>query len=411
MKRSVRTWSVPVFLAFNLNAGAQPPYLGTANQNQESQRPTTPEEKVETKAHLEWMRLGPFALIPRITGMVMYDDNITIQSTSKLADVIWVISPGLTAIAGDTRGGTGRILTIDYSPSFLIFTEHHEFNAIDHAARLNGIWPFSRLTLGAGQTLDSNSGGVVDVGNRIRRKTYVTTLTSRYEIDEKASFEINLRQNIQEVPEQYNSSQEWSNDDWFNYQLSSKVTTGLGVTLGYLDAEHFAAQTYEQLLVRATYKVTFKVDLTASGGGELRQYGAGGGSTFGPIFSLGGSYFPWEGLSFNVEGHRRNQNSAYLVGQNYISTGFSLSARQRIGYRFFASLSGSYENNAYESAQQNVTATRNDQYYLVRAGLDANLTERWTAGLFYYHRTNRSEGAGALPFSNNQFGLQTSYSF
>ena len=400
-----------MFLAFNLNAGAQPPYLGTANQNQESQRPTTPEEKVETKAHLEWMRLGPFALIPRITGMALYDDNITIQSASKLADVIWVISPGLTAIAGDTRGGTGRILTIDYSPSFVVFTEHHEFDSIDHAAKLNGIWPFSRLILGAGQTFDSNSGGVVDVGNRIKRTIYVTTLTSRYEIDEKASFEINLRQNIQEFPPEYNSSQEWLNDNWFNYQLSSKVMTGLGITLGYLDPERSAAQTYEQLLVRATYKVTFKVDLNASGGGELRQYGAGGGSRFGPIFSVGGSYLPWEGLSFGVEGHRRNQNSAYLVGQNYISTGFTLSARQRIGYRFFASLSGTYDNAAYESAESNVTATRNDQYYLVRAELDANLTERWTAGLFYQHRTNRSEGAGALPFSNNQFGLQTSYSF
>src|SRR5881628_3532588 len=49
------------------------------------------------------LRLGIFDIRPRLTGSMIYDDNIYIQSTNKQSDVVWVLSPGVAIGAGDYR--------------------------------------------------------------------------------------------------------------------------------------------------------------------------------------------------------------------------------------------------------------------------------------------------------------------
>ncbi len=359
--------------------------------------------------HHEWLRWWIFDVSPRISGQALYDDNITIRTQRKEDDFIFAATPGFTAIAGDTLAEGARLLTISYAPTFIKFADHPEFDAIDHSGTIRGTWPFARLTLGFNQTYDRTSGGVVDVGNRVERETYSTGLTSAYELSEKTSFEINARQSISDYPAPLIGTKEWSNDDWVNHLISSKVTLGLGMTFGYVNVDRNPSQNYERILMRAVYNLTYKLDLNATVGGELRQYQSGA-SHLGAIFSLGASYWPHDGTTISVEGHRDNRNSALFAGQNYISTGFSVSVRQRMIERLFLSLSGSYENAEYQSAIIAVAATRSEDYYLAQAGADVSITARWLAGLFFRHRENISNFAG-LSFSNNQIGIQTSYQF
>jgi hypothetical protein len=360
-------------------------------------------------AHREWLRWWIFDVSPRVSAQALYDDNITISSgATKKGDFIFAATPGLTAIAGDTLAEGARLLTISYAPTFIKFVDHSQYDAIDHAASIHGIWPFSRLTLGFGQTFDQSSGGVVDVGNRVERQTYATSLTSAYNLSEKTSFEINGRQTISDYPAPLIGTREWSNDDWINYLVAAKVTLGLGLTFGHTELDQNPNQNYERLLLRAVYNLTYKIDLTASVGGELRQYQER--NKFGAIFSLGASYWPRDGTTLSVEAHRDNRNSALMAGQNYVSTGFSATVRQRMIERLFLSVGGSYENAKYESAVIGVAATRSEDYYLAHVSADIAITDRWLAGLFFRHRENVSNTAG-LSFKDNQFGLQTSYQF
>lgn len=362
----------------------------------------------EVIARREWLRWWIFDVTPRLNAQAVYDDNVNISSRVEQDDFIWVTSPGITAVAGDSLSDSPT-LTLNYAPSFIVFTDHSEYDSIDHSANVAGIWPFSRLRLGFQQTFDQNTGGIVDVGNRVERRSFNTSLTSAYELSEKTSFEINARQMISDYPQPLIGTKEWSSDNWLNYLVAAKVVMGLGLTFGYVDVDRNPSQQYERALLRAVYKLTYKLDLNASAGGEFRQY-KDGPNRFGAIFSLGASYWPRDGTTISVNGHRDNRNSALYSGQNYVSTGIGISVRQRFFDRLFATVGGTYEHAEYESSVFGVAATRSEDYYLVRTGVDVAITDRWLAGLFYRHRENISN-SGVFGFSNNQIGIQTSYEF
>jgi hypothetical protein len=369
-------------------------------------RPIEPSEVI---ARREWLRWWIFDVTPRLNAQAVYDDNVNISSRTAQDDFIWVASPGITAVAGDSISRESPTFTLSYAPSFIVFTDHDEYDSIDHSANVTGIWPFSRLRLGFRQTFDQDTGGIVDVGSRAERRSFNTSLTSAYELSEKTSFEINARQGIQDYAEPLIGTTEWANDNWLNYLAGAKVVLGLGLTFGYADVERNPGQQYQRLLLRAVYNLTYKLDLTASVGGEFRQY-KDGPDRFGAIFALGASYWPRDGTTISLNGHRDNRNSALLAGQNYISTGFGLSLRQRLLDRLFATLGATYEHAEYEPSIFGVAASRSEHYYLLRSSVDVAITNRWLAGLFYRHRENISN-TSAFAFSNNQVGIQTSYEF
>jgi hypothetical protein len=361
-------------------------------------------------------KLGPFDFLPRISGSATYDDNIRIQSANEQEDVFFTISPGISAVAGEPVEGEGKSLSIDYSPSFVLFVDHDELNTIDHAARLNAIWGMAKLTLGLSQGYSLSSGTVVDAGNRVEQRAYTTALTSKYQMGEKTALQVNARQTfadydqVASAPAQLTGYRTWSNDDAFDYQLTTKITTGIGVTLGYTDVDRSSYQTFEQALFRAGYLFTDKVDFNASVGGEWRQYHAGAPDLFALVFNVVGTYRPFEGTAFSLEGHRRSQNSVILADQNFISTGATASLRQRVLEKLTLSASGSYDNDDYQAASTTAVATRSDDYYSIRVGMDLAIKERWSAGVFYQYRKNTSNDP-LFTFRNNQIGFQTSWAF
>jgi len=371
--------------------------------------PPPPVDAADLIGRREWLRWWIFELHPRVSGQAVYDDNVNISSTTQQEDFIWAASPGITAVAGDPLAEGARLLILSYAPTFIVFTDHSEYDSIDHSASIAGTWPFSKLTLGFRQTYDQNTGGIVDVGSRVERQLFNTSLTSSYQFSEKTSFEINARQYISDYEEPLIGTKEWSNDNWLNYLISAKVVMGLGLTFGYVDVDQNPSQTYQRALLRAVYKAASKLDLTASAGGEFRQYDQGP-DRFAPVFTLGATYWPREGTTVTVEGHSDNRNSALLAGQNYISTGFTTSVRQQFRDRWFVTLGGSYEHAEYEASTFGVAATRSEDYYLAHAGIDVAINDRWVAGLFYRHRENISN-TSTFGFTNNQIGLQTSYQF
>ena len=132
--------------------------------------------------------------------------------------------------------------------------------------------------------------------------------------------------------------------------------------------------------------------------------------SFGPVFSLAGSYAPAEGTSFTLEGHRRQQNSAVINGANFITTGGSLGARQRLRDSLFGTASFSYDHSDYEPTTRGVQTNRRDDYFLLRCGLEAILGRSWSLGVFYQYREDISSDDN-YSFNNNQVGIQAAWGY
>ena len=384
---------------------------------------------------------GPVDIHARASASFVYDDNISLHDEPRTRmstgitikpgqeplgdDFIFTFSPGLIIAKPTTLQDSHTAFSIDYSPSFIFFLENDQENSIDHAVKAEAGYAFTKLTLGLAQSFSATAGGVVDVGNRVSQNSYQTAANARYEMTEKTFLQLDGTYRLTDY-ETLTDSDEWSVTPTVNYQISAKVTLGLGVTYGQLSVadqtthvvtnatstntfvtEKTSTQRYVGPTVRASYRTSEKTDVSLSVGAEYRMY-SDDSSSFSPVFSLSGSYRPFEGTSFTIEGHRREQNSAVLNGANYISAGVSLSARQRLGERWFGTITASYDNADYEPARRDVNVTRQDDYYLLRYGVEAILGRSWTIGLFHQYREDVSTDK-SFSFSNNQVGIQAAW--
>ena len=387
---------------------------------------------------------GPVDIHVRASASFIYDDNISLHDPPRSTatgigvpkgqeplgdDFIFTFSPGIIIAKPTTLQDSRTAFSLDYSPSFIFFLKNDEESSIDQSVKAEAGYAFTKLTLGVVQNFAETAGGVVDVGTRVDQKSYQTAANARYEMTEKTFLQIDGSYRLTDY-ETLTDSDEWSVTPTVNYQISPKVTLGLGVTYGQLSVsdqtthvvtnvtanatntntfvtEKESTQDYIGPTLRASYRTTEKTDISLSVGVEYRQY-SDGSSSWSPVFSLAGSYRPFEGTSFTIEGHRREQNSAVVNGANFISTGVSLSARQRLRERLFGTISASYDNADYEPVQRNVSVTRQDDYFLLRYGVEAIVGRSWTIGLFHQYREDKSTDK-SFSFSNNQVGIQAAW--
>lgn len=349
-------------------------------------------------------RLGPFDLRPQLSAGVTYDDNITLAATNKLSDWIWTITPRLAAVADNTMDGYGTLLTLDYSPSFLFFTDHTDNDTVDHHASLAGSWVMSKLSLGLRQRFDQTETGLIEVGERLRQRQYSTELTTRYKLGEKTSIELNPRLTISET-ENLIGYTEWAADAFLNRQLTSKITGSLGGSGGYIDVDNSPIQTYERALARFTYALTSKVQLDVTGGAEWRDFHNNQPVSVIPVFGVGAAYHPFEGTTLTLEARRRDEISGALTNQDYTTTSVALGLRQRVMDRLHVSFTGSYENRDYHAANTGLATPRRDDFYLLRTEVELSLVRHFAVSVFYQYEKDDSSDS-TRRFADNQVGIQ-----
>ncbi len=398
-----------------------------------------PPDRILSEPRPALLHLGPLDVHARASSSFVYDDNISLHDRPRTGtqigglgtgqaqeplgdDFIFTFSPGIVFNKAATLEDSRTAFALVYSPSFIFFLKNSDQNSLNHDARLNAGYAFTKLTLGLVQNFSSTEGGVVDVGDRVKQKSYHTGLTVRYELTEKTYLLLDGAYRLTDY-ETLTDSQEWTVTPTANYQITPKVTLGLGVTVGQLFVEEqilrpgttnqvtseTRVQTYVGPTLRASYKTTEKTDVSLSLGGEWRKYDDGSDS-FGPVFSLAGSYRPFEGTSFTIEGHRRQQNSAVINGANFITTGSTLGSRQRLRENLFGTLALTYDHSDYEPTRDDVQTDRADDYFLLRCGLEAILGRSWSLGVFYQYRENISTDEN-YSFQNNQVGIQAAWGY
>jgi len=360
------------------------------------------------------LRYGAIDVYPFLRGSVLYDDNIYITEENKEPDVIWALAPGILLATGDYRKREENLAALQYSPTFLLFTDNSGNNAVDHDAQGRVQFHPGNTTLQLYQGFQRYSGAVADVGSRVSRNIYTTEGSAKYEISPKTAVELQARQAIIDYEDSSEAPvdgyKEWTVSLFFDYALTPKVKIGPGFSAGWMDVPDSVNQTYQQVLARASYEVSEKLDLNCTVGGEIRQFEGDRDNRFNGVFSIGARYQPLENTFLTLDAYRRDEASVALVNQNYTFTGFSASARQNFAVLYSAALTGGYYHADYHSTVEGGSSDRDDDHFYVRLEADWNATGRLTVGAFYQYRSNDSSAAG-FSFDNNQFGLKASYRF
>ena len=406
-----------------------------------------PPDLVLSQPRAALLTLGPLDVHARAVSSVIYDDNLYVYDQPRPVggiqtgatreqlgdDFIFTFSPGLQLTKPTTLDASRTALSMDYSPGFVFFLENDDENSVDHNASLKAGYALTKLTINIAQDWASTRGSVADVGSRVSQVNYNTSVNLRYELTAKTFLLMDGIYRIADY-ETLRDSEEWSTTTTANYQVTPKTTLGVGVTVGQLFVSEETRrmvvrtnpitsvvrtnfitmtgtrpQTYVGPTIRASYQTTEKTDVSLSFGGEWRTYDDGS-SSFGPVFSLTGSYRPFETTTFSIEAHRREENSVVLSGENFISTGASLAVRQKIRQRLSAHASFSYDNRAYKAARRGVDSGRSDDYFLLRYGLDVIVGRSWTIGVFHQHRDNTSSD-DRFSFASNQVGIQAAWGY
>ena len=358
------------------------------------------------RSGLQW---GPLDVHLNAETSVVYNDNIYIQSAHKTSDLIWTLSPSLAIGAGDYLQKEESWLAIDYSPSFILFTNHGGNDAVDQDGRLNFEWRPASWTFGLKQGYRQDSGPIIEAGGRVNRSIYDTDLYIKYDLSSKTSFELDADQSINDYDQPLFSYNVWTVAGWMDYWITPKVKLGVGATGGFLDITQNPNQTYQQGLVRAEYDITENVAIRGSAGGESREFQGGQKSRINGVFSLGGTYQPWVNTTLLFDSYRRDENSLVAAGENYTVTGLSAGICQVVADKYTLSLTGGFDHSDYYATAQGVNANSPYNYFFVRSGIDCQMTSQFTVGLFYQYQANQSSGANS--FNNNLTGLNVAYHF
>ena len=364
---------------------------------------------------------GPFDFNAVLFAQSVYDDNIYLApSDKKTRDVVTSIAPSMQVRYGEKGYSMAKL---DYTPTFQFFKENGQNDAINHDARFQAEKTFTRLTVGLSQSFTrvSDSAIGVSVGTpavtvfprRVEQDTFTTRLLSKYDFSDKTSFEVNGQFNVIDFDTVgLISSKEYVNDNWFNYRMTEKVTTSVGVTLGYLDLSGgLPSQTYERGLVRVTYDAAEKLKFRASGGIEVRQVGGGRSDEVLPIFAIGATYKPLQSTTISLDASRAQTYAVQSPGENVTTTGVSAEIRQEVLRKLSIYFGGGFYNSEY------TPGSRNDDYYSLKYGVDYKITSRVTVGAFHMYRDNVATGKSstgtpvASTFRNHQIGLRASVAF
>lgn len=384
----------------------------------------------------------------RLSTGVTYDDNVFLSTADSAgnssaaqrglsrSDTYFSIEPSVSLGFGDFVTRATNYIELDYTLDALLYTKNTAENTVEHFINLQGAYHFAQVTLslsqgiqilhstdlgspGSGSLLGGapdNTGPTasaqvnLDVTQRTGLDIFTTRVDANYALSDKTSVDLDGYFSAYDY-QTLISSDTFSGDAYFNYSPTGKITLGLGVTGGYvIQSDPAPNEFYQQINLRLNYTATGKLSATGAVGVEVRETDGVSGADVTPIFDLTITYAPLNDTSLSLSASRRVDTSAVLTGENFDTTGFTLTVSQRLFQRLSASLSLGYTHSTYVDSGNGVAINRTDDYYFVQPNLDYALRDNLSVGLFYVRRQNSSSLLGNA-FSDNQIGAHISFSF
>jgi hypothetical protein len=382
--------------------------------------------------------LGPLTFRPHASFDVTYATGIQINTNSAnisqpgtnaspQSTVMYTISPGMAV-------DIGAHVTLDYTPTFIYYSNNKFKDAWNHAASLTAATAYDDWAFQLTQAFSSDTSPLSETAEQTKTTDFATALSGNYAINDKFSTQLGLNQDFNYV-KGFEDSKTWSTMDWLSYSFWKRFSGGIGVGGGYVTIDNDPAasagnpapgdQIYETMQLKANWRATDKISLSGNIGFQNTKYdtspGAPGTSSLSPIFGAAIQYQPFKYTQISLGVNRTISSSDYVVeSQAQTTTSFNLSLNQRLLEKYNLNLSGTYiENEFSQSINTQIITTngpivlnsdRTDHDYSFSATLSRNIFKRGSVSVHYTYSQNSSTQTG-FGSSSSQIGAQISYSY
>jgi len=416
-RRSLRQFNRCVavfgFSAAALSAGAQP-VLVTPPQmpSQSSGADSSTGESSDTEdsgstlglasdssagAPFRWRKLS---FRPRASYQFLYGNGILSSTNREEKTIVQTLTAGLTI-------GLGEHWLLDYTPSYVIYSDSHFKNALNHSLSLSGRTTYQDWSYGVSFGLGISSNPQTETAQQTDQQTYSAGITVGRQLNGSLSLDSSAGINFR-LTDKFNDSKTYNTMHWLNYQWGPNLGLGLGVGGGYEESSLSSDMTYERVLGRIIWHIIKKLDLSLNGGPEFRQFRSDKPGQITPVYGASLAYRPFEPTTLTLSGNR-SVGASYFADQVTESTTVSLSLNQRFLRRYFFGVSGGYTFTSYESSSQDSTA-REDNSYFYSASLGTSFLKRGSFSVFYSHSENSSD-ENAFAYDSDQIGFTVGYSY
>jgi hypothetical protein len=340
-------------------------------------------------------------LRPHAFYRFLYGDGIPSSGTNHVNTTIQEVSPGLLF-------GLGSHWSLDYTPTWRIYSSSAFRDTLDHSVRLTGGTTYEDWTLGLVQGYDRSSAPLVETGTQTDLQNFSTALTGSYRFNSKMWVDLALNQNIVSTDD-FNDYSQWVTENWLNYQFWLQLNGALGVTVGYVDQSTQPDMAFERFQGRIQWRALDKVTLHIRGGVEVRQFlNSNQDPLINPLAGAAIQYQPFDftRLTLDVD---RTVTASYLQSPATESTAVTANLNQRLIRVLYLDLSGGYRTVEYLAST--TTVGRDDDFYVFSVRLSTSfLKQRGTAAVFYQYADNSSSAPG-FTFETTQVGFELGYRY
>jgi len=347
-------------------------------------------------------RWGPVDVSPRILYRYLYGDGIRAQAGRPSNTAIHTIAPGVVF-------GLGPHWTLDYAPTWTLYSNRAFSDRLNHLAALNGATSYEDWALRVSEVFASTSYPLVETGAQTSERTWNTALNATHSVGQRMLLDLGFGLNAR-FPDNFPDSREWTTTDWLHYKLSPDWDGAVGLGLGYVDVSPGPNMTFERPQVQISWQATQKIGFDLSGGMEIRQFNSSGaGDLKNPILSGSLHYQPDEATSLSIQIGRR-VTTAFAANQVSETTYGSAAVTQRLLGEFFLTGNYAHQDAKYVSTVAGVVAGRDDTYDSVGLRLSTSFYRGGTVAAIYRYSRNTSNQTN-FAFSSHQIGFEVAFRF
>ena len=267
---------------------------------------TTAEELTEASEESLKKRMLPEALLLKVALGAIYDDNLFLDETDKAEDTVMQARLGVVVRPPDPGNAT---FSFNYEGVGFYYLENDDFNDFNHELGVSAGLALPKTQLGfsanyqrvsagdqsglrrlnststplntdsstadtAGAANQQSQNADREAGSFSVRDVIAASLSASRSLAPKTSLTSSLNYSgTLYQDDTFQDSQDYSARLGLSYEFSGKTTLGLAGTYGKLDNGLNSSQTYQNILLTASYNASGKLVFRGEAGVEFRQYG------------------------------------------------------------------------------------------------------------------------------------------
>lgn len=345
---------------------------------------------------------GPVALKPSLDYRFASANGLNSEDGSSRDTDIHSLVAGFNFQLGEHWSLNYNSIWTQYSNSEFTDTRDDSFN-------LNGWAQNNDWTLNFSQSYSSDSSTQIETGRQTNTENLSTNFGASTQLGRRSGLELGLSYDRRDAAD-FGGTNRLATTNWFRYENSPRLNTGVGIGLGYEDSKNGTTSNFQQILTRANLQMTQKIDLSVNFGYEFRQVDVDNSNNpTEPIYGATIGYNPFENTSLQLS---VNKSVYYSIYRNSLSDreSWTFNFNQRLFGKYFFNFTSTERNTDYVTSVGDLTVFDSDKYISYNYRISTVFFEKGSIGIFYHSSENKATDV-LFQQKSNQTGIDISYDF